>query len=281
MNKTKIKQAFVCGFPIAHSKSPIIHNYWLKQNNIAGSYEKIAVESENFNAFIIELQQNGFTGGNVTLPHKEAAFQQVQKLDEVAQKIGAVNTLWYENDILYGGNTDAYGFTANLDQYCEDWSKNADQKTAMVIGAGGACRAILYALLERGFSKIILANRTLKTAQKLADEFSDKILPINLEETSSHISSVDFLVNTTSLGMYEDDALPVDIKNIKSTAVVTDIVYTPLKTKLLKQAEAMNLKTIDGLGMLLHQAVPGFEKWFGVRPQVNQELRNLVLAELK
>ncbi|MEM9278410.1 MAG: shikimate dehydrogenase [Pseudomonadota bacterium] len=270
--KTK---AFVTGWPISHSKSPALHSYWLEQYGIEGSYEPIAVEEGNFEEFLAALKSNGFVGGNVTIPHKETAFRLIGNLDAAARAIGAVNTLWFEDDHLHGSNTDAYGFMANLDDYHSQWR---DGEKALVIGAGGASRAVVYALIEAGFSQINIANRTYERAENLANDFGNSCFSKKLDEIEKLLPDMDFVVNTTSLGMVGQGSgnLP-DLSGLSDTAVVTDIVYTPLMTPFLATAQARGLKAIDGLGMLLHQAVPGFEKWFGKRPEVTPDLRRHVL----
>ena len=275
------KKVFVCGYPVAHSRSPLVHNYWLQKYQISGGYEKIAISPENFPNFLKSFQQLGFIGGNITLPHKETAFTNIDILDEAAKKIGAVNTLWIENGELAGGNTDAYGFTANLDDKVPGWDKNSDRKAVMIVGAGGASRAIMYGLLQRGFSRIFLANRTIEKAEHLAMEFGPHINPVPLGAVHPHLDSIELLINTTSLGMHADDEFPFSIDALPKTALVTDIVYTPVNTGLLKSAKARGYKTIDGLGMLLHQAAPGFQQWFGVKPEVTAKLRKIVEADIE
>jgi len=271
------KRAFVCGHPIAHSRSPKIHGFWLKQHGIKGSYAAIDIEPEVFDDFLARLAANGFAGGNVTIPHKEAAFRLVQRRDAAAQAIGAVNTLWFEDGMLWGGNTDAYGFAANLDEQASGWDK---AETALVLGAGGAARAIIHALKERGFKNIRIVNRTMERASVLAGQFGAGVSAHPLAASGEFLPDTGLLINTTSLGMHGNVELPVDPSALPDNAVVTDIVYVPLETPLLAAARARGLKTVDGLGMLLHQAVPGFERWFGVRPQVTRELRDLIVADL-
>ena len=275
------KQAFVCGNPIKHSRSPLLHGYWLEKHRIDGSYGLQDIPSEDFKNFIKSLKEKNFVGGNVTIPHKEEAYRLVDVLDDAAKKIGAVNTVWFENDQLIGSNTDAHGFTANLDQHAAGWDKNADTKTAVVFGAGGASRAVLYSLIHRGFSKIYLANRTIEKAKKLAEEFGPTITPLKISGITDIIPEADIFINSTSLGMNKSDKYPFAIDTIKKTALVTDLVYTPLETILLKDARAAGLRTVDGLGMLLHQAVPGFEKWFGIKPEVTNELRQIIVKDLE
>ncbi|MBO1038229.1 shikimate dehydrogenase [Brucella pituitosa] len=274
-------KAFVTGFPIKHSRSPLIHGFWLKEHGIEGSYEAIEVAPENFVEFATSLEQSGFVGGNVTIPHKEVAFATVGSRDEAAEAIGAVNTLWLENGKLCGGNTDAYGFAANLDALAPDWD-NAD--TALVLGAGGAGRAIVHALQTRGFSRIFIVNRTLSRAEELASHFGKGVSAHGWDAAQRLVKEAGLIVNTTSLGMSghgEAEEFPLDLSEAQKSAVATDIVYIPLKTPFLAKAEAAGLKTVDGLGMLLHQAVPGFECWFGKRPQVTEALRNYILDDMK
>ena len=271
------KRAFVVGHPIAHSRSPKIHGYWLKRYGIAGSYEAVDVAPTDFPAFLSDLGPRGFIGGNVTIPHKEAAWALAELRDEAAEAIGAVNTLWFEDGRLTGGNTDAYGFAANLDEYAPGW---AESGPAMVLGAGGAARAVIHACLQRGVRDIRIVNRTLARAQDLADRFGAGVSAHPLAAAAEFLPEAGLLINTTSLGMHGSSEIPVDPSVMPDRAIVTDIVYVPLETPLLAAARACGLKTVDGLGMLLHQAVPGFERWFGVRPQVTPELRALVVADL-
>lgn len=279
--QTNMKKAFVCGHPIKHSRSPILHGYWLEKYNISGSYKPIEIEPEKLRDFIASLKENGFAGGNFTIPHKEAIFNLVDEVDEVATKIGAVNTIWFEDEKLMGTNTDAYGFAKNLDAQQPTWCKFADTKSVLVLGAGGASRAILFALLDRGFKKIYLANRTIEKAENLAVEFSDRIIPLALEDIDQMINKISLLINTTSIGMNMMDRFPFSISKLSKEAIVTDIVYTPLQTNLLIEAKEQGNQTVDGLGMLLHQAVPGFEKWFGKKPEVTGELRDIIIQDIE
>lgn len=275
------KKAFVTGFPIKHSRSPLIHGFWLKEYGIEGSYEAIEVKPENFAEFALSLQKNGFAGGNVTIPHKEMAFAAVESRDSAALAIGAVNTFWFENGKLCGGNTDAYGFSANLDALAPGWD-NAD--VALVLGAGGAGRAIVHALQTRGFSRIAIVNRTLSRAEELASHFGQAVSAYRWDAAQALVKDAGLIVNTTSLGMSghgDAEDFPLDLSEAQKSAVATDIVYIPLKTPFLAKAEAAGLKTVDGLGMLLHQAVPGFERWFGKRPEVTDALREHILDDMK
>lgn len=271
------KKAFVTGWPISHSKSPVLHGYWLEKYGIEGTYEPIAVEADKFENFLQEMKSGEFAGGNVTIPHKETAFRLIKKLDAAASAIGAVNTIWIEDGELHGGNTDSYGFSANLDNCQPEWR---DGKKALILGAGGAARAVVHAIVEAGYSEIHIANRTLSRAHSLAVDFGAKCSAHSWVDAENLLFDMDLVVNTTSLGMNNSnsDGLPA-LSTLKKSCIVTDIVYTPLQTPFLLEATKHGLKTVDGLGMLLHQAVPGFEKWFGVRPGVTPELRQHVLGK--
>lgn len=271
-------RAFVVGHPIAHSRSPLLHGFWLRALGVDGSYERIDVAPADFPAFLSGLRERGFAGGNVTIPHKEAAFAAVERLDEAASAIGAVNTLWFEDGRLCGGNTDAYGFSAHLDETAPGWHET---EKAVVLGAGGAARAILFALIGKGVGEIHLLNRTPARAEELAARFGPAVRPRLWSDLPDALSGSGLLVNTTALGMAGKPPLEVDISPLAADAVVSDIVYVPLMTPLLKAAEARGLRTVDGLGMLLHQAVPGFERWFGRRPTVGPELRALVERDIE
>ncbi len=272
------RKAFVVGHPIAHSRSPMIHGHWLKTLGIAGSYEKIDIAPLEIDEFFSRLSENGFAGGNVTIPHKEAAFRAADDIDPAAELIGAVNTLWREDGRLKGANSDAPGFCANLDQNAPGWNK---ANVALVLGAGGAARAILFALKQAGIREIRLVNRTVERARELADRFGTGISAHAWDAVDELATDATLVVNTTALGMHGEGGLPLDVEKLPAEALVTDIVYTPLQTPLLKAAEERGLHTVDGLGMLLHQAVPGFEKWFDVRPQVTPQLRELIVADLE
>lgn len=274
------RKAFVVGRPINHSRSPLIHGTWLERYNVAdGEYGAIDVGAEELFGLLQRVRKGEFRGGNVTIPHKETVFAEVEQRDEAAQAIGAVNTLWVENGELVGGNTDAYGFAANLDENAPGWS---DGGTALVLGAGGASRAVLHALLSRGFETVWLANRTAARAEDLATHFGPKVRALPWDQVPETLGGAKLLVNTTALGMEGGEALDLDLEKLPEGAVVTDIVYVPLETPLLKAArERGNVRVVDGLGMLLHQAAPGFERWFGVRPEVTRELRDLVVADLE
>jgi shikimate dehydrogenase len=270
-------QAFVCGHPIAHSRSPMIHGHWLKTYGLNGSYRAIDIAPADFASFLQKLPGSGFAGGNVTIPHKEAAFAGAAIRDEAAELTGAVNTLWLDHGKIRGGNTDVYGFAANLDQYAPQWRKSG---RAVVVGAGGAARAVVLALKQAGIADIRIANRSADRALELKHRFGSGISALGLDALPEILGDADLLVNTTSLGMHGDFALPADTDLLPPRAIVTDIVYVPLQTPLLTAAEQRGLKTVDGLGMLLHQAAPAFQKWFGMMPDVSTDLRELVVADI-
>jgi shikimate dehydrogenase len=273
-----IPRAFVAGHPIKHSRSPLIHGYWLKKNGLAGSYEAIDVAPEDFPTFLKQVREGDWIGGNVTIPHKEGAYQRVDRRDEAAEAIGAVNTLWMENDALVGANTDAYGFAANCDAGLPGWR---DGERALVLGAGGASRAVIQALKEAGYSRIDIANRTPERAITLARRFGAGVEGYPWDVANELLGSADLTVNTTSLGMEGQPPLILDFGRCTPGAMATDIVYAPLITPFLMASAEAGLKTCDGLGMLLHQAVPGFERWFGIRPEVDEALRARIVSDLE
>jgi len=273
-----VKRAFVIGHPIAHSRSPLIHNSWLRAYGIAGSYEPIDVTPAHLGEIFARLRSGEFVGGNVTLPHKEAAYRLCDSVDALATRIGAVNTLTASAGHVHGANTDHYGFLANLDQQAPGWSEGP--RDAIVLGAGGASRAVVVALQQRGTGLIHILNRTPERARALAAELGAGLVGGSLADFARLAPKTGFVVNTSAIGMHGSgfEDLPLDL--LPATALVTDIVYTPLETPLLAAARARGLPVVDGLGMLLHQAVPGFEAWFGTRPEVTAELRAAVAATL-
>ncbi|MCI0467875.1 MAG: shikimate dehydrogenase [Beijerinckiaceae bacterium] len=271
-------KACVIGWPVAHSRSPLIHRFWLDQLNIAGSYEYAEVAPPDFLAFIGSLAERGFRGGNVTLPHKQTAYELCDATSETAAYLKAVNTLWIDGGKLYGDNTDPAGFLAALDQDAPGWG--VDAGTAAVIGAGGAARAIVYALLLRGAKRILLINRTIERAAAIAADRGPAVEVMDFSALPRALGAAALLVNTTSLGMRGQPPLPVDLAPLPEAAIVCDIVYVPLETDLIKAARSRGLKAVPGLGMLLHQAVPGFQRWFGVKPRITAELRSLIEADI-
>ncbi len=272
------KRACVIGWPIKHSRSPLIHGHWLKTYGIEGSYIKKAIEPAQLKDFLGNLRAHGFTGCNVTVPHKEAAFALADEHDANARAIGAANTFWLEGDRLCAGNTDGAGFMAHLAQSAPGWDTR--DGPVSILGAGGAARAIIHGFLEADVSEIRLFNRTRARAEELAAHFGSGVRVMDWEQRGAGSRQAITLVNTTTLGMSGSAPLELDLTGFRDDCVIADIVYAPLETKLLARARARGLRTVDGLGMLLHQAVPGFEKWFGYRPQVTTELRDLIVADI-
>lgn len=272
------KKAFVIGHPIAHSRSPLIHGTWLAEHGIDGSYEAIDVAPAELPAFFERLRLGEFVGGNVTIPHKEAVFALCDSVDDLARTIGAVNTLVVCDGTVHGYNTDYLGFLGNLDAAAPGWSDGP--RDALVIGAGGAARAILVALRERNGGTVHVLNRTLANAQALVEEIEGPFEAHGFEAFAELAPKIGIVVNTSSIGMHGSRFDWLDMGLLPRTSLVTDIVYTPLITPLLADARAHGLAIVDGLGMLLHQAVPGFAEWFGVRPDVTPALRAHIEATL-
>lgn len=269
-------RAAVLGWPVSQSRSPLIHGHWLKQFGIDGDYGRIAIEPGQIDSFLAHFADSGLAGCNVTIPYKEVAARTAGHRQPVVERIGAANTLWLENGVLCADNTDGIGFVSNLDERAPGWDTQGE---ALVIGAGGAAAAVVDALVERGFM-VRVVNRTLSRAEALASRYPGQVSADVLSEANRYAATASFLVNTTSLGMKGDGAIDLDMNVVPSDAVVTDIVYVPLVTPFLDAAAARGLRTVDGLGMLLHQAVPGFTRWFGHRPTVTAELRSLIEADL-
>jgi shikimate dehydrogenase len=271
-------RAFIIGWPVAHSRSPLIHRYWLDELHIEGSYERVALPPDELQTFLSTFGERGFVGGNVTLPHKEKAFVLCAETTETAARLEAVNTLWMEAGKLHGDNTDVFGFLTALDQDVPGWGKALEK--VVVLGAGGAARGIIYALMSRGARHILVINRTRARGEDLRSRFGAAIAPGEYSDLAQALAGADLLVNTTSLGMAGQPPLDIDLAPLPDHAVVADIIYIPLETDLLHQARRRGLRTSSGLGMLLHQAAPGFERWFGRRPQVTPELRARIAADI-
>ena len=269
--------ACLIGWPAAHSRSPIIHRYWLRTLGIEGGYVIEAVPPDEFKDFVLRLSLRGFAGANVTIPHKEQALA-LSKPDARAKAVGAANTLWFENGELCSTNTDAGGFVAAVREELAFEPAGAE---VVVLGAGGSARGVVFGLIERGIKTVHLANRTVDRASALAETFGASVQPVGWDKMGELLPRAGLLVNTTSLGMHGQPALEIDVARLPDNAVVADLVYVPLQTELLAASQGRGLKTADGLGMLLHQAVRGFELWFGRRPEVTPELRALVEADLK
>ena len=272
------KRACVIGWPAKHSRSPKLHGYWIKKYGLDGDYRIEEVTAEDFPAFIKNLAGHGYVGCNITMPHKDAAFQ-LSVPDDRAKGIGASNTLYLDNGVLRSTNTDVEGAMGALDQASPGWDKHT--KSAVIMGAGGACRAVIYGLIERGIETIHVANRTYGKAVDMQKRFGDRVKPAHWEDLPKLLAGAKLLINTTSLGMKGQPPLTVDISGLSPDAVVCDIIYVPLPTPLLADAKARGFKTANGLDMLLHQAVRGFELWFGKRPEVTRELFDLLAADIE
>jgi shikimate dehydrogenase len=275
MAPDKLHAACVIGWPVEHSRSPLIHNYWLRLYGIAGEYRREAVPPEQFADFVGSLAARGYAGANVTVPHKEAALA-LSEPDDRARAVGAANTLWLDG-VLRSTNTDVEGFLDNLDACAPHWDR--DLSKAVVLGAGGAARAVVYALVTRGFERIVVVNRTRSRAEALRERFGKRVHPVSWGHQTV-LADAGLLVNATILGMERRPVLPVEVGRLPGHAVVAELVYAPLVTPLIQAAKARGLRTADGLGMLLHQAVRGFALWFGTRPEVTQQLRALIEADL-
>lgn len=271
------KFACVIGWPAARSRSPLIHSYWIRQYALDADYRIEEVPPENFADFVKSLRERGYVGANVTVPHKEAALT-LSAPDERARAVGAANTLWFDDDTLRSTNTDVEGFLANLDSATPGWDRGLE--SAVVLGAGGAARAIVYALLAREVQRVFVINRTVERAVALQKKFGARVKPGKWDEITGLLGGAGLLVNTTTLGMTGQPQLEINLR-CPPSLVVADIVYNPLTTKLIADAREKGLRTADGLGMLLHQAVRGFQLWFGVKPEVTAELRALVEADLR
>jgi len=256
----------------------MIHGYWLRTLGIAGAYDLKDVAPGEFREFLTHLSDHGYVGGNVTVPHKEAAYELVGRRDAAAEAIGAVNTVWIENGVLVGGNSDAHGFVSNLDDRAPAWDVPGCR--AVVLGAGGAARSAAYALIGRGI-EVALVNRTLTRAKELAAHFGPRVRAHGVQDLARLLPEADLLVNCTSRGMAGMPALDIDLGSLKRSAVVCDVVYVPLETDLLAAARSRGHRTVDGLGMLLQQAGFGFRKWFGGEPKVTPELRAIVEADIR
>jgi shikimate dehydrogenase len=276
MNLPNIPLAGVIGSPIAHSKSPQLHRHWLKTYGIQGHYIPMDIHAQDLETVIRTLPKMGFVGVNITLPHKEAVMSIADLITDRAILIGAANTLIFRKDgKIHADNTDGYGFLENLKNGAPDWSPKSGP--AAVLGAGGAARAVIASLLDAGVPEIMLSNRTRVRAEKLKADFGSRLRIFDWVQAGNMLDQADLVVNTTSLGMIGKGEMRVPLDGLRPQTVVNDLVYTPLKTKLLETAEQAGCVTVDGLGMLLHQAVPAFERWFGKRPEVDRATRAAAL----
>ncbi len=269
------KLAGIMGWPVTHSLSPRLHGFWLERYGIDGAYVPLPVRPEAFEAALRALPELGFQGINVTLPHKDRALRACDEVDAAAGRIGAVNTIVFRDGRVVGSNSDGYGFLENLTRGAPAW--RAAKTPAAVLGAGGAARAVVVALLDAGVPELRIANRTAERAAVLAQEFGARVSAVDWRRREAALEGCGLLVNTTTLGMIGHAPLEIELDALSADAVVTDIVYSPLETALLAQAKARGHVAVDGLGMLLHQARPGFEAWFGIRPEVDRALRRFVL----
>ena len=269
--------ACVMGWPAKQSRSPKLHGYWIKRYNIDGDYRVAEIPPEDFPAFVQSLAKNGFVGGNVTMPHKDVAFA-LSEPDERARAVGAANTLWLDNGKLRATNTDVEGFIGALDVNAPGWDRSTD--TAVVLGAGGASRAVICGLIERGMKTIHVVNRTAAKAAAAKERFGSAVHPATWDDVPRLLGGAKLLINACSLGMKGQPELKIDLSPMAKDAVVADIVYVPLKTKLLEAAQQRGFKTSDGLDMLLYQAVRGFTLWFGKKPEVTKELREMLAADV-
>lgn len=277
MTEHRIPLAGVIGNPVAHSRSPKLHNHWLRKYGIAGHYVPMHVEKDDLENVLRMMPRMGFVGCNITIPHKVTAMEIADIVTDRATLIGAANTLIFRKDgKIHADNTDGYGFIASLKQGAPKWDASAGP--AAVLGAGGAARAVIASLIEAGAPEILLTNRTRANADALRDDFGARVTVVEWVQAGNMLEDAMTVVNTTSLGMKGASDFRVPLDGLRPDAVVTDIVYEPLKTKLLQEAEARGCTIVDGLGMLLHQAVPGFERWFGQRPEVDAEARAAALA---
>ena len=276
MSDNKIPLAGVIGHPIAHSRSPHLHGYWLRKYGLRGHYIPIDITPEKIKDLLPRLADLGFVGANVTIPYKETVMDIADQITDRATLIGAANTLIFQNDgRIHADNTDGYGFIENIRQSVPDW--NPRTGPAVVFGAGGAARAVIVSLLDVGVPQILLTNRTRNRAEKLREDFGNRVQVVEWVQAGNVLEDADLVVNTTSLGMTGKTEMRVPLDGLRPGIIVNDLVYTPLRTRFLAEAEERGCRTVDGLGMLLHQAVPGFERWFGKRPVVDENVRAAVL----
>jgi shikimate dehydrogenase len=278
-DETMTRKACIIGHPVDHSRSPLIHGYWLRLHGIDGFYGREDVPPAALAGFLHGFAARGYIGANVTVPNKEGAYAAVARRSETARALGAVNTLWFEDGALVGDNTDVGGFLAHLDASAPDWDRRT--RKAVVLGAGGAARAVVHAILSRGVPAILVLNRGHDRAETLAEHFGPRVGVGDWGERAAALAGANLLVNTTSLGMHGQPPLAIELSGLDDGASVVDLVYVPLETPLLAAARSRGLNPVDGLGMLLHQAVPGFERWFGTRPVVTPQLRALIVADIE
>lgn len=276
MTHDRIPLAGVIGSPVAHSKSPQLHQHWLRVHGLRGHYIPMDVNTDDLAEVLGTLPKMGFVGVNITVPHKEKVLEIADLITDRATLIGAANTLIFRKDgKIHADNTDGYGFIENLRQGAPNW--NPSSGPAVVLGAGGAARAVVASLIDVGVPEILISNRTRVRAEKLADDFGKRLKVVDWVKAGNVLEEADMVVNTTSLGMLGKPEMRVPLDGLRKGTLVTDLVYNPLQTRLLREAEALGCQTVDGLGMLLHQAVPAFERWFGKRPVVDAATRAAIL----
>ncbi|MDQ2094312.1 shikimate dehydrogenase [Rhodalgimonas zhirmunskyi] len=276
MTTDRIPLAGVIGSPVAHSKSPQLHHHWLRVHGLRGHYIPMDVNTDDLAEVLGTLPKMGFVGVNITVPHKEKVLEIADLITDRATLIGAANTLIFRKDgKIHADNTDGYGFIENLRQGAPNW--NPSSGPAVVLGAGGAARAVVASLIDVGVPEILISNRTRVRAEKLADDFGKRVKVVDWVKAGNVLEDADMVVNTTSLGMLGKPEMRVPLDGLRKGTLVTDLVYNPLQTRLLREAEALGCQTVDGLGMLLHQAVPAFERWFGKRPVVDAATRAAIL----
>jgi shikimate dehydrogenase len=271
-------KACVIGFPIKHSRSPMIHGHWLKQFGISGDYSRVEVRPEELRQFLGTLPEQGYAGCNITLPHKEPACNYVQNLDDKGRRTGSINTVYVRDGQTFATSTDGEGFAENILWRLPSFSFSG--KTALILGAGGTSRALIDEMLRRGLTHVHLANRTPEKAEKIAKVFPGQVTALSLAQLDAALGETDLLINATSAGIADAAKITVPFTKLRKEAVVTDVNYVPLVTPFLQEAKAHGHAIVPGLGMLLHQAVPGFELWFGKRPVVNEELYSLIARDI-
>jgi shikimate dehydrogenase len=272
------RSCFIIGHPVAHSRSPLVHNHWIDQLGLKGHYERVDVPPEGLEGFIARLRAGEFAGGNVTLPHKQAIAPLLDALTPAAEKTGAVNTVFRDDGRLMGDNTDVTGFLGHLTASAPHWTRTV--RKAVMLGAGGGAKAIAYGLLRESGAELVIVNRDVNKARALAASLGPRVTAQPWEERSASLEGADLLVNATALGMKGQPPLEIVLGGMARGGLVYDIVYVPLETGLLRAARAADLTPVDGLGMLLHQAAPAFARWFGVTPPVTAELRRMIEADI-
>ena len=277
MTNEKIPLVAVLGSPISHSKSPVLHSYWLRKYGINGHYIPVEVDTVDLDNVLISMPKMGFLGANITIPHKENVMKIADKISDRAAMIGAANTLSFgSNGRIYADNTDGYGFIENIRQHQPEW--HATDGPSLILGAGGASRAVVSSLLEKSAPEIWITNRTRARAEKIASDFGARVKVIDWFSVNKFLPDAATVINATSLGMVGKPELTIDLKPLSNKTLVTDLVYNPIETHLLTQARERGCRTVDGVGMLIHQAVPGFSRWFNVQPTVDTALRDLLLS---